>query len=159
MNIEGGKISSRTSQTHSVEQRMRGIRNGFTLIEIVMVTSVIGILAAVAVPRFAGAKDKAYIAAMKADLHTIALYEEQYAADNHGQYFGGTATPDAPLNGFTPSKDVTVTLTAFNILGSQLADWTATVKHAQTSESCEMRAGDITCTTGNVLTTGVLPPF
>ena len=159
MNIKGGKISPRTSQTHSVEQRMRGIRNAFTLIEIVMVTSVIGILAAVAVPRFAGAKDKACVAAMKADLHTIALYEEQYAADNHGQYFGGTATPDAPLNGFTPSKDVTVTLTAFNILGSQLADWTATVKHAQTTESCEMRAGEINCTTGNVLTTGIFPPI
>ena len=133
-------------------------RTGFTLIEVVMVAAIIGTLAAVAVPRFLGSKDKAYIAAMKADLHTIALYEEQYAADNHGQYFGGTATPDTPLNGFTPSKDVTVTLTAFNILGSQLADWTATVTHAQTSQSCEMRAGAIRCTTGNVLTTGIFPP-
>jgi prepilin-type N-terminal cleavage/methylation domain-containing protein len=133
-------------------------RKGFTLIEVVVVTVVIGVLAAVAVPRLAGSKDKAYVAAMKADLHTIAIYEEQFAAENHGQYFGGTATPDTPLNGFTPSKDVTVTLVAFNILGSQLADWTATVKHSQTSQSCEMRAGEITCTTGNALTTGILPP-
>jgi len=133
-------------------------RTGFTLIEVVMVAAIIGTLAAVAVPRFVGSKDKAYIAAMKADLHTIALYEEQYAADNHGQYFGGTATPDTPLNGFTPSKDVTVTLTAINIPGSQPADWTATVTHAQTSQSCEMRAGAIRCTTGNVLTTGIFPP-
>lgn len=132
-------------------------RKGFTLIEIVIVCVVLGILAAVAVPRYAGVKDKAYMAAMKADLHTIAIYEEQFAADNHGQYFSGTATPDAPLNGFTPSKDVTVTLTAFNILGSQLADWTAIVKHSQSSQSCEMRAGAITCTTGNALTTGLLP--
>ena len=124
----------------------------------VMVAVVIGTLAAVAVPRFAGSKDKAYVAAMKADLHTIALYEEQFAADNHGQYFSGTATQDAPLNGFTPSKDVTVTLTAFNILGSQLADWTAIVRHAQSSQSCEMRAGEITCTTENVLTTGLFRP-
>ena len=133
-------------------------RKGFTLIEMVMVAVVIGTLAAVAVPRFAGSKDKAYVAAMKADLHTIALYEEQFAADNHGQYFSGTATQDAPLNGFTPSKDVTVTLTAFNILGSQLADWTAIVRHAQSSQSCEMRAGEITCTTENVLTTGLFRP-
>jgi type IV pilus assembly protein PilA len=133
-------------------------RKGFTLIEVVVVTVVIGVLAAVAVPRLVGSKDKAYVAAMKADLHTIAIYEEQFAADNHGQYFGGTATPDSPLNGFTPSKDVTVTLVAFNILGSQLADWTATVKHSQTSQSCEMRAGEITCTTGNALTTGILAP-
>ena len=133
-------------------------RKGFTLIEIVIVCVVLGILAAVAVPQYAGAKDKAYMAAMKADLHTIAIYEEQFAADNHGQYFSGTATPDAPLNGFTPSKDVTVTLTAFNILGSQLADWTAIVKHSQSSQSCEMRAGEITCTTENALTTGLLRP-
>ena len=133
-------------------------RKGFTLIEVVIVAVAIGTLAAVAVPRFAGSKDKAYVAAMKADLHTIALYEEQFAADNHGQYFSGTATPDAPLNGFTPSKDVTVTLTAFNILGSQLADWTAIVRHAQSSQSCEMRAGEITCTTENTLTTGFLRP-
>jgi len=133
-------------------------RKGFTLIEVVVVTVVIGVLAAVAVPRLAGSKDKAYVAAMKADLHTIAIYEEQFAAENHGQYFGGTATPDTPLNGFTPSKDVTMTLVAFNILGSQLADWTATVKHSQTSQSCEMRSGEITCTTGNALTTGILAP-
>ena len=133
-------------------------RKGFTLIEVVIVCVVLGILAAVAIPRYAGAKDKAYMAAMKADLHTIAIYEEQFAADNHGQYFSGTATPDAPLNGFTPSKDVTVTLTAFNILGSQLADWTAIVKHSQSSQSCEMRAGEITCTTENALTTGLLRP-
>ena len=133
-------------------------RKGFTLIEVVIASVVIGILAAVAVPRLAASKDKAYIAAMKADLHTIAIFEEQYAADNHGQYFSGTATSDTPLNGFTPSKDVTMTLTAFNILGSQLANWTATVKHAQTSESCELRAGEITCTTSNVLSVGVLPP-
>jgi prepilin-type N-terminal cleavage/methylation domain-containing protein len=133
-------------------------RKGFTLIEVVIAAVVIGILAAVAVPRLTASKDKAYIAAMKADLHTIAILEEQYAADNHGQYFSGVATSDTPLNGFTPSKGVTMTLTAFNILGSQLADWTAVVKHSQTSESCEMHAGQIACTTTNALTTGVLPP-
>jgi hypothetical protein len=110
------------------------------------------------VPRLTASKDKAYMAAMKADLHTIAIFEEQYAAENHGQYFSGRATSDTPLNGFTPSKGVTMTLTSFNILGTQLADWTAVVKHSQTSESCEMRAGEIACTTTNALSLGVLPP-
>jgi prepilin-type N-terminal cleavage/methylation domain-containing protein len=133
-------------------------RKGFTLIELVIVAVIIGTLAAIAIPRYVGSKDRAYLAAMKADLHIAALYEEQFAADNHGQYFSGSATADSPLNGFTPSKDVTVTLTAFNILGSQLADWTAVAKHGQSSQSCEMRTGIITCTTDNGLTTGILNP-
>src|SRR5207247_707291 len=138
---------------------MAANRKGFTLIELLIVAVLIGTLAAIAIPRYAGSKDKAYAAAMKADLHIAALYEEQYAADNHGQYFSGSATSDSPINGFTPSKGVTVTLTAFNILGSQLADWTAVAKHGQSSQSCEMRAGTITCTTGNALTTGVFNAF
>lgn len=137
---------------------MAGNRKGFTLIEVVIVAVVMGILATVAIPRYSGAKDKAHVAAMKADLHVVAIYEEQFAADNHGQYFSGTATTDTPVDGFAPSKDVTVTLTAFNILGSQLADWTAIARHSQSSESCEMRSGTITCTTGSTLTTGVLRP-
>jgi len=135
---------------------MVGMRKGFTLIEVLIVAVVIGTLAAIAIPYYAGSKDKAYAAAMKADLHIAALYEEQFAADNHGQYFSGTATADSPLNGFSPSKDVTVTLTAFNILGSQLADWIAIAKHNQSSQSCEMRSGIVTCTTENGLMTGVL---
>jgi len=129
---------------------------GFTLIEVVMVMVIISVLAGVAIPRYAGAKERAYVAAMEADLHVVAIYEEQYAADNHGQYFSGTATTDAPLNGFSPSKDVSVTLTALNILGSRLAVWTAVAKHKQSSQSCEMRVGTITCTTDNSLATGVL---
>ena len=136
---------------------MAGYKKGFTLIEILVCMAVIGVLAAVAVPQYSASKKKAFSAVMVADLRSAAMYEEQYAADNHGQYFSGTATPETPLNGFTPSPKVSVTLTSFNILGSQLADWTAIARHPQSSESCEMRAGTITCTTGNALTTGTLP--
>ena len=135
---------------------MAANRNGFTLIELLIVAVLIGTLAAVAIPRYAGSREKAHAAAMRADLHIAALYEEQYAADNHGQYFSGTAKSDAPLNGFSPSNDVTITFTGFNILGSQLADWTAVARHGQTSQSCEMRSGTITCTTDNSLATGFL---
>jgi len=135
---------------------MAGHKKGFTLIEILVCMVVIGVLAAVAVPRYSASKNKAVVAVMIADLRSAAMYEEQFAADNHGQYFSGTATPDAPLNGFTPSPSVTVTMTAFNIMGSQLADWTAIARHPQSAETCAMRAGMITCTTGNALTTGIL---
>jgi prepilin-type N-terminal cleavage/methylation domain-containing protein len=130
-------------------------QKGFTLVEILVVVVVISALAGIAIPRYAGAKDKAYVAAMEADLHILALYEEQFAAENHGQYFSGNATHEAPLNGFTPSTDVAVTTTAFNVLSSRLGDWTAIARHAQSSQSCEIRAGRITCTTDNSLATGL----
>ena len=137
---------------------MYAVRNGFTLIEILIVVVVLGAIAAIAIPHYAGAKNKAYQAAMAADLRTAAILEEQYAADNHGQYFSGSATHDSPLNGFTPSKDVTVTFTAFNILGSQLGDWVAVAHHGQSTENCEMRSGVITCTNEQGLATGTIRP-
>src|SRR2546423_12316983 len=94
---------------------MSGNRKGFTLIELLIVVVSIGILAAIAIPKFANTKEKAYVAAMKSDLRNLATYEEQYAADNNGAYFGGTASLAAPLQGFTPSQNVTITVT--NVAG------------------------------------------
>src|SRR3954468_20660581 len=59
-------------------------KKGFTLIELLIVVVIIGILAAIAIPKFANTKDKAYVAQMKSDLRNLATYEEQYAADNGG---------------------------------------------------------------------------
>ena len=133
-----------------------GSTRGFTLIEVVIVAVVLGILAAIAIPRYAQSKDKAFVAMMLADLHSAAIYEEQYAAENHGQYFSGTATASTPVEGFRASKDVTVTLIAVNILGSSISEWTAVARHLQSSESCELRTGIIACTTQDDPTTGVI---
>src|SRR5438552_5831108 len=93
-------------------RKMSRNRQGFTLIELLIVVVIIGILAAIAIPKFANTKDKAYVAAMKSDLRNLATYEEQYAADNNGAYFAGTATTASPLQGFSPSQNVTVVATA-----------------------------------------------
>ena len=60
---------------------MSSNKKGFTLIELLIVVVIIGILAAIAIPKFANTKDKAYVAAMKSDLRNLATYEEQYAAE------------------------------------------------------------------------------
>jgi prepilin-type N-terminal cleavage/methylation domain-containing protein len=133
-----------------------GRRHGFTLVEVLVVVTVIGLLAAVAIPKFSGSKDKAYVAAMKADLHTAAVYEEGYATENRGQYFSGVATEESFVQGFRPSKGVTVEFYAVNILGSQLSEWRAVARNSQSPNVCEMRAGVITCSTDFVQPTGII---
>jgi prepilin-type N-terminal cleavage/methylation domain-containing protein len=131
-------------------------RDGFTLIEIVVVVVVMGVLAGVAIPRYQASKDKAYVAAMKADLRNAASMEEQYASETSGNYFSGVATHDEPLNGFTPSDKITVTFTAFSATPTSADEYFVTVRHQQSSKSCEMRASVITCTTDDALVTGVI---
>src|SRR2546430_6067040 len=50
-------------------------RKGFTLIELLIVVVIIGILAAIAILKFANTKAKAYIASMKSDLRNLVTAE------------------------------------------------------------------------------------
>ena len=69
---------------------MLKMRKGFTLIELLIVVVIIGILAAIAIPKFANTKQKAYITAMKSDLRNLVTAEEAYFADS-SQYTGTVA--------------------------------------------------------------------
>jgi type IV pilus assembly protein PilA len=61
---------------------MNANRKGFTLIELLIVVVIIGILAAIAIPKFANTKSKAYVTAMKSDLRNLVTAEEAFFADS-----------------------------------------------------------------------------
>src|SRR5881397_2020848 len=73
-------------------------RHGFTLIELLIVVVIIGILAAIAIPKFANTKEKAYIASMKSDLRNLVTAEEAYFADSV-KYSATTACTTPPTAG------------------------------------------------------------
>jgi type IV pilus assembly protein PilA len=117
------------------------IRKGFTLIELLIVVVIIGILAAIAIPKFANTKEKAYLASMKSDLRNMATVEEAYFADYQtyasgtGSNLLGVATPLTPTN-FVPSSGVTVVATATGGTG-----WSAIASHSATTKTCSIFIG------------------
>ena len=109
--------------------RMRIARRGFTLIELIIVLVVIGIIAAIAIAKFVGIKEAAYVASMKSDLGNFALYEEFHAIDNDGNYFAGNGI----AQGFKPTVDVTVTATDDP---GPPPNWQAIAIHSRTPKTC-----------------------
>src|SRR5256884_5664290 len=86
-------------------------RKGFTLIELLIVVVIIGILAAIAIPKFANTKAKASIASMKSALRNVVTDEEAYFADSV-KYSATSACATPPTAGA-----VNFCVTTGNILG------------------------------------------
>ena len=105
-------------------------RKGFTLIELLIVVVIIGILAAIAIPKFASTKQKAYIAAMKSDLKNLITAEESYFADKTTYTTNlGTA--------YSATTGVTVTINAADGAG-----WKASATHTGVpGMTCTIYAG------------------
>ena len=80
-------------------------RKGFTLIELLIVVVIIGILAAIAIPKFAATKDKAKLSAVKTDLRNIMTAQEGYFSD-----YNSYTSSFAQLN-FQPSAGNTGSMT------------------------------------------------
>jgi prepilin-type N-terminal cleavage/methylation domain-containing protein len=101
---------------------MLKLRKGFTLIELLIVVVIIGILAAIAIPKFANTKGKAYITAMKSDLRNLVTAEEAFFSDSSSY----TATIDSTHLRYNHSTGVgTPSIT------TGAGYWSATVTHLQ----------------------------
>ncbi len=112
---------------------MSSNRKGFTLIELLIVVVIIGILAAIAIPKFANTKEKAYVASMKSDLRNLVTAQEAYFSDNNSTYAGSTT---AMGTNYKASSGVTVTMGTVTATG-----WSASAGHQSTAKTCAISVG------------------
>jgi prepilin-type N-terminal cleavage/methylation domain-containing protein len=118
-------------------------RTGFTLIELLIVVVIIGLLAAIAIPKFANTKEKAYIASMKADLRNLVTAEEAYFADSLAYTDQlDCNNPAAPGTvAWCPSTGNTVD--QFRLGNKNQGGWSARVINANTAVQCAIYVGGI----------------
>jgi prepilin-type N-terminal cleavage/methylation domain-containing protein len=121
---------------------------GFTLIELLIVVVIIGLLAAIALPRFANTRDRAHRSQVQTDLRTLVTAQEAYFDLSH-EY----ATDVAQLQyNNSPGVQVQIIETAAN-------GWSASATHASApTVECAVYVGPVSAPTGVVpgITEGVI---
>jgi type II secretion system protein G len=118
-------------------------RKGFTLIELLIVVVIIGILAAIAIPKFANTKEKAYISAMKSDLRNLATAQETWFGDS--QFYASQAniqgTPPAIRDANNNVLWQNSTGVVVEALTGDQTGWSARVSRPGTLQQCVMWIG------------------
>ncbi len=121
-------------------------RKGFTLIELLIVVVIIGILAAIAIPKFANTKEKAVVASMKSDLRNLVTAQESFFSDNND--YAGSVDPTTQTNGTAGAGKVAFGSSSGNVLAvkyGSAAGWSATVTNpavkSPTSDQCGIFVG------------------
>jgi prepilin-type N-terminal cleavage/methylation domain-containing protein len=115
---------------------------GFTLIELLIVVVIIGILAAIAIPKFSSVREKGFRAAMMSDLKNLASQQELYHNENY------TYTTNLTQAEFVASGGVTVTVNEATGTG-----WSATAVHSGVpGQQCGVYHGDAAATGGDPAT-------
>ena len=123
------------------------------MIELLTVMLVIGVLAAIGIPRIRNMKERSYQATLRSDLGALRTAQEAYYAENL-RY-----TTDLTALDFRRSSHVTITIES----SDEVKGWRASAKHDWLATPCTtaagpdavgVEAGAIICS--NVLTLGAV---
>jgi len=132
-------------------------RKGFTLIELLIVVVIIGILAAIAIPKFANTKDKAKIASMKSDLRNFVSAQEGHFADYATYATGHNAAANCTPAAASVCFAQTVGNSVLTIVAADAAaGYSATITNTSLSlaKTCGVYAGNEPTPNGAVVQEG-----
>lgn len=137
-----------TNKAKSLERN----RAGFTLIELLIVITIIGILAAIALPKFSRTRERAHFKAMMTDLRNLHSQQELYFAAPANNYTYASNTSDFGVS-YGNSQGVSVWISAAGASG-----WAATSSHAAllASQTCAVFAGTVSAVPAPAVTPGVV---
>jgi type IV pilus assembly protein PilA len=83
--------------------------HGFTLLELLVVTSIIGILASIAIPQYASYRARGFDSIVESQVRHVATGQEAYFVDN-GEY----AADVTSLDNMAIEDDISITIAAGN---------------------------------------------
>ncbi|MGD9522456.1 MAG: type IV pilin protein [Gemmatimonadales bacterium] len=125
---------------------MRDTR-GFTLIELMVAISILGILASIALPRYSYLRQRAYVTAMQSDLRNLMSAQEGYFSSN-GDYAGAvTSGPEVPGTGGSGSvshvfsEGVVLVRMRYRSNARRGSGWNAVVRHTKVRDRTTDRCG------------------
>lgn len=123
-------------------------RRGFTLIELLIVVVILGVLAALAIPKFSGTRGRAQITAMMADLRNLSIAQDLYHEDPDNAFSYAADVADLP--GYGTSDGISIA-----ILEATTSGWSARATHPSLPDhECVVRYGDAAAVS---TTAGVTP--
>lgn len=108
-------------------------RYGFTLVELLMGMAIVGLLAALAIPRWSRMTQRSMVAAMRAEIRNLAVLEESHFYDL------AVYTDDLTLlgnRGFVATPGVQL-----QIREATNSGWSVSASHASTAQECHLFVG------------------